>query len=295
MIELGRGFLAISKGLHRSVYISDGYLGLSGAAELYVNEVARTIAPVRMTGNWGSELMRGVRAFKCVLPKGDFVSPGLAAQMGRAIERSRQQVTHPLSAALFHQMPLQGYGRNAIERSQLLMAHPFLADDVVTWVYRSSAAMRQSDNATLAVLGRRPGLLSIPTDRGTLGASPSRMRRLSRRALIKAEYLTSHGAPSWVARVASHLPPTLMETRFLGVDKFQHFRVWMRHELAPFVRETLSGSGVGGLGDWLNMPNVRRIVDDHISGRANYTDEVDKLLTLVTVTRTLLQPPSRVH
>jgi asparagine synthase (glutamine-hydrolysing) len=78
VLELGRDFLrGFATTLDQAVLISDGYLGVSGAAELHVNRAARTIAPVRMTGNWGGELLRGVRAFKYLQPTGAFLSDEL--------------------------------------------------------------------------------------------------------------------------------------------------------------------------------------------------------------------------
>jgi asparagine synthase (glutamine-hydrolysing) len=288
VLELGRGFLGSAREhLERSVYVSDGYLGLSGAAELYINRQAREMAPARMTGNWGGELMRGVRAFKYVMPKGCFITPGLAKQMSESAGAFSTTIRNPLSATLFQQLPFQGYGRYAIERSQVVMRSPFLADEVVRWLYRAPTAVRESRAGAAAVIGRRPELLTIPTDLGLLGTRPSFIRRASRRALIKAEYLTSHGAPDWVARLSARLPGSLMETRFLGVDKFQHFRFWMRRDLAGFVRETLIHDNNDDLAPWFDMPTVARMVNDHIDGRANYTDEIDKLLTVALTQKTL--------
>jgi asparagine synthase (glutamine-hydrolysing) len=289
VLELGKGFLAtVRETLEQSVYVSDGYLGLSGAAELYVNRQARAMAPARMTGNWGGELMRGVRAFKYVMPKGGFISAELAKQMSESAAAFSTTSANPLSATLFHQMPFQGYGRYAIERSQTVMRSPFLADDVVKWLYRAPVDVRESSAGAAAVIGRRPDLLAIPTDLGLLGTGPSFMRRASRRALIKAEYWTSHGAPDWLARISARLPGSLVESRFLGVDKFQHFRFWMRRDLAGFVRDTLTQNGADGdLGSLFDMPRVRQMVNEHIDGRANYTDEIDKLLTVALVQKTL--------
>jgi len=271
------------------VYVSDGYLGLSGAAELYVNRLARTIAPARMTGNWGGELMRGVRAFKYRMPKGAFVGPELTSGIAASAAAFSTVSSNPISNALFQQMPFQGYGRYAIERSQVVMRSPFLADDVVTWLYRASPDVRASSSCAEAVIGQRPGLLAIPSDVGRLGTGPSLLRHASRRALIKAEYLTSHGAPDWVAKLSAGLPPTLVETRFLGVDKFQHFRHWIRRDLAEFVRETLLGKGRIDLEQWFELPTVERMVNDHIDGRANYTDAIDKLLTVAVAQKTLFK------
>jgi asparagine synthase (glutamine-hydrolysing) len=289
-LELGRDFLAGAREtLEQAVYISDGYIGLSGAAELHVNRQARRIAPARMTGNWGGELMRGVRAFKYVIPRGDFIAPELVAQMRASATAFSETSSHALSAALFQQLPFQGYGRFAIERSQVVMRAPFLADDVVTWLYRAPADTRGSMACATAVIGRRPDLLTIPTDRGLLGKGPSGIRRAARTALIKAEYLTSHGAPDWLARLAARLPAATLEKRFLGVDKFQHFRFWMRRDLANLVRETLlDGVTSAFLRNWFDMRRVETMVNDHIDGRANHTDAIDKLLTVALTGKTLL-------
>lgn len=296
VIELGHEFLQ-NAGVHleEAVYASDGYLGLSGAAELYCNRKARLVAPERMTGNWGGELMRGVRAFKYALPQGDFVSPGLVARMQESAATFAPPSSNPLSAALFQQVPYQGYGRNAIERSQVRVRSPFLDSDVIRWLYRAPAATRESAATAAAVISRRPGLLSIPTDLGLLGGRPSWWRHASRRAVIKAEYLTSHGAPGWLAKLSSALPAQVIETRFLGVDKFHHFRFWIRHDLADLVRDTLAAHR-DGLAAWFDMHRVQRMVSDHIAGRANHTDAIDKLLTVALVQQRLLAspPPGRV-
>jgi asparagine synthase (glutamine-hydrolysing) len=292
VIELGTEFLQEAGGhLEEAVYASDGYLGLSGAAELYCNRKARAIATARMTGNWGGELMRGVRAFKYALPGGDFVSPELAAHVEESAATFTPSSSNALSAALFQQVPYQGYGRYAIERSQVRVQSPFLDPEVIKWLYRAPAATRESPATAAAVIARRPDLLSIPTDGGLLGGRRSWWRHASRRALIKSEYLTSHGAPDWLAKLSSALPAHVIETRFLGVDKFHHFRFWIRHDLADLVRDTLA-THRDGLAAWFDMPRVQRMVSDHIAGRANHTDAIDKLLTVAIVQKRLLASPT---
>jgi asparagine synthase (glutamine-hydrolysing) len=290
VIELGPAFLAGIRGtLEHSVYVADGYIGLSGAAELYLNRQARAIAPIRMTGNWGGELMRGVRAFKATVPKGGFLDPGLENVTTASATAFSRISPNPLTAALFQQMPLQGYGRYAVERSQLVTSTPFLADDAVEWLYRAPAAVRESIESAATVIGRRPDLLSIPTDVGVLGTGPTAIRRAWRRGVVKAEYLTSHGAPDWLANLSARLPASLLETRFLGADKFNHFRFWIRRDLAQFVRDVLVHDQDTGLGTWFDMTRVAAMVDEHIAGRANYTDEIDKLLTVTIAQKTLFK------
>ena len=294
VIELGKDFLSrVGDTLERSVYISDGYLGLSGAAELHLNQRARDQAPARMTGNWGGELMRGVRAFKYSMPRGSFVGAELSKRIAESSAAFSAPSVNPLSTALFQQMPFQGYGRYAIERSQVFMRSPFLADKVVEWLYRAAPATRESSACATSIIGRRPHLLAIPTDAGLLGTGSApvrRLRRVLRRAVIKGEYLTSHGAPHWLARMSAHLPSAVVEMPFLGRDKFQHFRAWTRAELAPLLRDTLLQDHLGAMGAWFERPAVAVLVDDHIKGRRNYTDEVDKLLTIAVAQSTLFRP-----
>jgi asparagine synthase (glutamine-hydrolysing) len=65
VIPVGKEFLSqFSHYAQRAVYLTDGCVDVSRAPDLYLNERAREIAPVRMTGNYGGEVLRRVRAFK---------------------------------------------------------------------------------------------------------------------------------------------------------------------------------------------------------------------------------------
>jgi asparagine synthase (glutamine-hydrolysing) len=289
VLELGTQFLRSARGnLEDAVFISDGYLGISGAAELYLNHMARSIAPVRMTGNWGGELLRGVRAFKYLEPKGRFLSPALMRQFRESSDGfSSMSTLNPLSFTLFHQVPHQGYGRYAIERSQVVMRSPFLDKEVVRWLYQAPASSRRASECSSAVVERgRSELLAIPTDQGLLGVDSwlaRSARRFYRQALFKAEYWTSYGASPW----------SLIERMFRGRHKFQHFRPWLRSELAELIRETLLQGNRADLQAWFDMDKVERIVKGHLEGRGNYTDEIDKLMTIALASRRLLKASPR--
>jgi hypothetical protein len=101
--------------------------------------------------------------------------------------------------------------------------------------------------------------------------------------MVKAEYLTSHGAPRWMAPITTHVP--FLERAFLGRDKFQHFRLWTRTRFAHLVREVLLRDGAETLGQWFDMKRMSDMVADHIAGRANYIDEIDKAMTLALLAR----------
>jgi asparagine synthase (glutamine-hydrolysing) len=63
VITVGAEFLSQFPCLaERTVYLSDGSVGVNHAPDLYVNERARRFAPVRVTGNYGGEVLRGLPA-----------------------------------------------------------------------------------------------------------------------------------------------------------------------------------------------------------------------------------------
>jgi len=263
---------------------SDGYFGLSGAAELYVNSLAREIAPVRLTGNYGSELFRGVRAFKWLMPRkgvftADFESYLMEARRAfQVLER-----TDPVSFTLFHQAPHQGYGRLAIEESQVIMRTPFLDNELVRLIYQRPADFSDGAGLSASIIHRYgPALARISTDRGDLGEGTGLekwIRRMIHEALFKGEYWSSHGMPQWVAML-SHCVPMLSPERFmLGRHKFQHYTRWLRTELSEYVRDVMSSCD--RLPPYFDKRILAAMVDDHLAGRKNYMDEIDKIMTLI--------------
>jgi asparagine synthase (glutamine-hydrolysing) len=60
-LGLDKKFLSgFQKYAEKTVYITDGYFDVSGAYEMYLNNLARDIAPIRITGNYGGEVLRGI-------------------------------------------------------------------------------------------------------------------------------------------------------------------------------------------------------------------------------------------
>ena len=87
IITAGQEFLSqFPRYAERAVYLTDGCVDVGRAPDLYLNERAREIAPVRMTGNYGGEVLRGVRAFKPVEPPEGLFSPAFLSNIRRAAE-----------------------------------------------------------------------------------------------------------------------------------------------------------------------------------------------------------------
>lgn len=84
VLTAGREFLSqFRRYAERAVYLTDGCADVSRAPDLYLNERAREIAPVRMTGNYGGEVLRGVRAFKPAEPVAGLFCPEFLSAFAR--------------------------------------------------------------------------------------------------------------------------------------------------------------------------------------------------------------------
>jgi asparagine synthase (glutamine-hydrolysing) len=292
-LVLGDKFLSdFPRYLEKAVYISDGYLGMSGAAELYMNSVARNFGDIRLTGNYGGELLRGDRAFKCVFPKDGFISPVLTPFLQEAQSTFQGlENADAVTFAVFRQAPSQGYGTLSIERSQLVLRSPFLDNDLVRLVYQAPRRLLLSVKTSLDVVARyKPGLMKIPTDRGILYDNKqfkNSMRKFKRKIFIKGEYWSSHGIPNWLSVISGYGARGLLEKTFLGRDKFQHFHLWTQKNFSDYITSELL-RGIKELDDFFSCRRANEMVHEHMAGRRNYLNEIDKLLTLILAKRTLV-------
>jgi asparagine synthase (glutamine-hydrolysing) len=268
----------------RTVYLSDGCTDVSRSSDLYINEMARQIGPVRMTGNYGGEVLRRVRAFKPVDPPAGLFSPELSTYFHQAKNTYRGLLQgHPLSFAVFRQAPWHHYGLLALEQTQLSLRSPYLDNEFVRTVFRAPQSSLTSNDISLRLIkDGNPALSEIRTDRGLAGTRGQLSSALLRQYLeftFKAEYAYDYGMPQWVARVDHAFAPLHLERLFLGRHKFYHFRVWYRDAIARYVQSMLLDPRT------LSRPYVQRgmveaIVKGHLKGTHNYTTAIHKLLTL---------------
>lgn len=301
VIQVGDEFLArFSRYAERSVYLSDGCAGVNRAPDLYTNEIAAKIAPVRMTGNYGSEILRRIRAFKPVATPPGLFQHTLLEHVSAAKDTYRKAIQgNAITFTAFRQAPWYQYGLLALEQTQLSVRSPFLDNDVVRTAFRApksdvvTSNLFENDGAcTRLIADGNPALFHLPTDRG-LGPDNGWTSQVIRGMLefsFKAEYAYDYGMPQWLAKIDHAFAPFHMERIFLGRHKFCHFRVWYRDQLAGYIREMLLDSRTLSR-PWLHSRAVNKIVEGHLSGRRNYTTEIHKLLTLELLHRLFLDAP----
>ena len=292
-IPVGDQFFAEFPALaEKTVYLTDGAMDATGAVELYVNRLARQIAPVRLTGNYGSEILRGNVAFKPHELNGEIFSPDLLQQTRAAARTySEEAAGNRLSFIAFKQMPWHHFARFAAEQSQLQVRSPFLDNDLVALAFQRSPEAAMSLEPSLRLIAEgNPQLGRIPTDRGLTcpaGRAANRVNRCVKEFLAKAEYAYDYGMPNWLARIDKSLAPLRLQRLFLGRQKFCHFRSWYRHELAEDVKQILLDPP-SRTRPWVKGCALEAMVTAHVRGTRNYTLELHKLVALELIQRKLL-------
>jgi asparagine synthase (glutamine-hydrolysing) len=291
VIPLGKEFLArFPHYAERSMYMSDACVDVQRAPDLYLSEKAREIAPVRMTGLYGDEVLRPqLRAFKPVR-----ITPGLLkAEFMPEVEKSRQTYAqlvqgHPTSFAVFCQAPWHHYGILALEQTQLTVRTPFLDNDLIGTIFRAPQAAVKNNDLRVRLIGDGSRTLQkIRTDRGFAGDSGGLSGWIARNYqefTFKAEYAYDYGMPQWLVRVDHVLAPLRLERLFLGRHKLYHYRVWYRDTLAGYVREMLLDPRTLAR-PYVERSRVEAVVEAHLKGTSNFTTEIHRLLSLELVSR----------
>jgi asparagine synthase (glutamine-hydrolysing) len=277
----------------RTVYYTDGTMDVSGSVELYVNKIAREIAPVRLTGNYGDQVLRSFIGFKPgSLYEGIFAPEFSTLVQSGVINYTKIAQDRGLSFLAFKQVPWHHYSRLALEQTQLTMRSPYLDNDLVALAYQAPPDLATSMEISLRLIAEgNPALSRIATDRGVLYRSipiVTYARHLYQEFTFKAEYAYDYGMPQWLARLDHLFARLHLERIFLGRHKFYHFRVWYRDELSRYLQDILLDSRT------LSRPYFQRrgleeIAKSHITGQRNYTEEIHRVITSELIQRHLIE------
>lgn len=282
VITAGSDFLSqFSHYAERSVFLTDGCVDLSRSPDLYVQETVREVAPIRMVGTYGSEILMQAIMFKAQAP-----APGLFEPMREQILESIETYNasrnvHPISFVAFRQSPWHHYGVLGLEQTQVGIRAPYLDNDFVKTAYRAPGpdvlALNGKARAQLIRDGN-PALAKIGTDRGSGGLN-SIFSRWYLEFFFKAEYAYDMGMPQWMARIDHMFAPLHLERIWLGRHKPFHFRVWYRDHLRDYVRQVLLDDRALAR-PYVSRTGVERVVNGHLRGDENHTDQIHRLLSL---------------
>jgi asparagine synthase (glutamine-hydrolysing) len=293
LVRLDSDFFSnFTKYADKTVFSTDGCAGICNAHEIYFNRKARELALVRLTGNYGSEVMRGISWFKplCLSPR--LFNPGWRPIIqSRAAELGAQR-TQPMTFAAFKEVPWNLYGNLSAGWSQLQFRTPYLDNELVALAFQALEAVRKSPRLPLRIVSENNGLLAqIPTDRGYANGNSGPKflaRRIFAEVTFKLDYYNNEGFPGALAPLEPLLKSAGSRLGLVGLHKFLHYRSWFQNEFAPYVRDAVTASQER-LGEFFDPHFLETMSKDHIERKRNCTLEINAVLTLEAIERLLFR------
>ncbi len=293
ILRLGPDFFSdFASHVDRTVYATDGCLGSLGAHEIYLNNQARLLSPVRLTGVFGGEILRGVSMFKPLHFAQRLLNADLAETVTSCTVRWSHDGEHPVTFAAFREIPQKRFATPAASRSQTSFRTPYLDNEIVALAYQAPERVRTSiDFPVSLVKANNPLLARIPTDMGAMGETnrfTSASRRIFSKVVCKVDYLRTEGLPHGLSRLDSLSTKLSSIVRIAGLHKYLSYRIWFQRELAPYIDGILKDVQVRRSPLW-NSDFLDRIASDHTAGHRNYVREIDAVVTLEAVERLLFR------
>jgi asparagine synthase (glutamine-hydrolysing) len=295
VISIDQAFFKAFAGFaQRSVYLSDGTHDALAAHDVYLNQVARTIAPIRLTGKFGSEVVKTRRVIPWIGYSDDFVQADLKPFLDELGPRDRFKQKNSLLTTVFEELPWYEFGGVAVEQSQVGLRTPYLDNDLVRLMFQAPSEVRAARQVQARyVRETSPELGILPTNLGDLGRNSTNplisvARYILYRALFKMEYIYLFATPRWVTWLDRRLERLRPERIFAGREKFEGYRIWIRTKLSEFIQQTLLNPSAQYT-RFFNKKSVERMLRQHIAGTGNHLNEINKVLTTELICSSLLQ------
>ena len=293
VLRLGPSFFSEFPRLaQKTIYVTDGNVDISSTHDMYFNRLAREIAPIRVTGKFGSEVIRDHSMFNAGLYKGGLFHPDLQTCVAKAVGTLNDvKKGHQLSVALFKDFPWREYNKIVIEQSQSIFRSPYMDNDLVDLMYRAPAGLRSSNQPQRNIIREsNPKLSAIISDRGygeQTNSLVAKFLEMYYYALFKADYTYLFALPHWLTRLDALVMAVNGGRQLFGSQKFEYYRIWYRREVSDYVKQVLLDSRT------LNRPyfdgkQLEMMVRTHTSGTRNYMNEITKALSLELTNRLLI-------
>jgi asparagine synthase (glutamine-hydrolysing) len=293
VLRVGDEFLSnFSQWAEHAVYVSDGTADVFAAHDVYLNRLARNIAPVRLTGKFGSEILRDRTSITLATFPEDFIAEDVRREMSIARTDFRDLLRQydGLSFAAFVEVPHREHGKAVTENSQLVVRTPYIDVDLIRLMYSAPHDVRRSPDLQWTLIhDAHSALARIPTNRGPgfpaslLGGA---VRRSICRASLALDYRYYGDTSNALVRFQPLLRFTGIERTLFGYQKFERYPFWLRKELSPFLKDLLLSSKVAP--DIFQTRSVERLVAEHTTGLRNHAKLLNKALTLELIARLLI-------
>jgi hypothetical protein len=123
---------------------------------------------------------------------------------------------------------------------------------------------------------------------GSASGPAAAFQKMAIKVLFKFDYHYNHGLPPKLSLFEPVFRPVAACLQHFGTHRFLRYHNWFRDELASYVKESLTDAGSLQI-PFLNANFLKSMADEHISGRKNYSEEINAVLTLCAIDRLLFR------
>lgn len=286
--------------VEKATYISDGLECTDKTDALHFNRMARDIAPVRMTGKYGSQVIKGIFGFAARPPYMHLIHDDFKHYLDMANKTTAElQKVHKLTFLLQSAIPWWWNAFVTLESSQVEIRSPFLDNDFVKVLYQ--APPLESGFGTQFELNliakNKPELMAIPTT-GSYGGNkpwpiPSVVKAAMESLIILDKIYIRERVPFNMTHVVAKMDhllisPLHLDRLLMGFTDFRRYRTWFRDGLSEYLQDIILDEKTLNRPYW-NKANLKKMVNDHIHGKGTYLREIRKVLQLELTHRILLE------
>jgi asparagine synthase (glutamine-hydrolysing) len=239
------------------VSISDGAVDITGAAELYLHERAREIAPIQVSGAYGGAVLRKAQLLQLNSLNGELFDHGFHTMVNEVRARYDELSSKSLTFNVSKGIPWAGFSKLSTERSQMMVRTPLIDNDLVELIYRATNEVTEGEETSLRLVRDGNPLLAEKPASCLKKIAGSALRTLSKHR---------HG----------HRP------LYPGL--------WYSNGLSGYVREILLDKRSLDR-PYINKSSLENIVRIHTQGKGNYTNEITAALSAELVHRLFIDKP----
>lgn len=286
--------------VEKATYISDGLEGTDKVDVMNFNRMARAIAPVRMTGKYGSQVLKGLFGFDARPPYMDIIHKDFKKYFDMAyITAAELQKGNILTFLLQSAIPWWWNAFLTLESSQIDVRSPFLDNDLIKVLYKAPPLPSNFGNQfELNLIARNtPELMRIPSTSNYGGNAPWPFPTLIKNSINLLEIFDKvyirerlpYNMTHLIAKMDKLLiSPLHLDRLVMGFGDYRRYRTWFRDQLADYLQDMLLDSKTLNRPYWEKKQLVK-IVNDHINGKGTYLREIRKVLQVELTHRVLLE------
>ena len=277
----------------RTTYITDGLVDICGSHEIYLNKLAREIAPIRIAGVFGSEVARIDPLLRINSTNDRFFNSDFIECIRKAKDTFIEvKKGHIVTFAAFKEAPWSLAGSILGAQSQLTYRSPFLDNDLVELMYKVSLETFTPDETFLRIIAESNVNIAQIRTKGEFGRNHfplfSRLSQLFYRSIVFADWYYNWVMPTWLSKIEYTLSPIHAEKLVLGWDQYLFYRLWFRNELSDYVKNILLDKQAKER-PYLRKGALEEIVYGHIKKGQNYLNEIRTVLTAELIQRYLIE------